>query len=139
MADTHLLFERAPALDANLVFGEGVPVAATNIALQGTLPGLTARLSLIPGVDATLQATLPGLTASIRLAPRTDAALQGTMPALVAAIDLRVAVPVLLHASLPGLSFAAEASYHTNTQRPTVAPWRSCTTRPRSASPPTPA
>jgi len=121
MADTHLLFERAPALDANLVFGEGVPVAATNIALQGTLPGLTARLSLIPGVDATLQATLPGLTASIRLAPRTDATLQGTLPALVAAIDLRIAVPVLLHASLPGLSFAAEASYHTNTQRPTVA------------------
>jgi len=68
-----------------------------------------------------LQGTLPGLTASIRLAPRTDATLQGTMPALVAAIDLRVAVPVLLHASLPGLSFAAEASYHTNTQRPTVA------------------
>lgn len=96
---TNLLFERSPATNADLVFGQADAIARADLAITGTLPGLVATLTFIPPVEVGVVATLPPLQV---------------------AVNLRHSQPVSLVGTLPGLVFAAEANYLTNTQRPTV-------------------
>jgi len=100
MASVDLLFERSPALNADLVFGQTDEFGRVDIAITGAFPALTAKLLL---------------------APLVDLSITGTFPALHLAASVRTAQPVLITGSFPALQLIAEVSYLTNTQRPTVA------------------
>lgn len=82
------------------MFGDDAQVARVDIALAGTLPGLTAHIVLFP----------PALVDVI-----------GTLPGLTALVSLRPVQPVNITGVFAGISMVAEVTYHTNTQRPTVA------------------
>jgi hypothetical protein len=95
-----LVFERTGAPSTALVFGDDAQITRVDIAIAGTLPGLTVHINLFP----------PVLVDVI-----------GTLPALTVAVGVRPAQPVLLTGVLTGLQMAVEVEYHTNTQRPVVA------------------
>ncbi|MBV5297856.1 MAG: hypothetical protein JZU64_06855 [Rhodoferax sp.] len=117
-----LLFDQPAPASTNLLFGDSAAlVAATDITLTGTLPALTATIRLVPTAELHLTGTLPALTATIRLVPTAELHLTGTLPALTATMLLRPIQPLHITATLPALQAVITASYHSNTQRPTVA------------------
>ncbi len=97
---TALLFERAAPASTNLVFGEGFAAPRADITVTGVFPALTAKIKLIPPVELAISGAFPALTASVQIIPGAIVTLTGAFPALQA---------------------VAEVSYHTNTQRPTIA------------------
>ena len=82
------------------MFGDGLTVARVDLTVSATLPGLTARIAMYPPV-------LVDVT--------------GTFPALTANVIARVAQPISVTGTFSALEMVAEVTYHTNTQRPTVA------------------
>ena len=117
----NLVFDRPAPASTTLVFGDDAAISRVDLTLTATLPALTARITLAPRADITLTGQLPGLTANIRLAPRLDAIVQGALPELTARITLSLVTPITVTALLPALTAQIPLTYHTNTQRPTVA------------------
>jgi len=101
VADTALIFERTGAPSTDLVFGDTGGVAPrVDLTVTGTLPGLTAKFNVFPPVLTEITGTLPGITATV---------------------TVRAATPVVLTGVFPGFAMLAKVTYHTQTQRPTVA------------------
>jgi len=118
---TNLIFDRPAPASTTLVFGDDAAISRVDLTLTAALPALTAHIILAPRADITLTGQLPGLTANIRLAPRLDAIVQGALPELTARITLSLVIPITVTALLPALTAQIPLTYHTNTQRPTVA------------------
>lgn len=127
MAATPLLFSRPAAASADLVFGaEGAPLRPTDLVFSQ--PPATSGNLIFGASDATrapalitITGTFPTLALTVKIYPPVDIALTGAFPALHLAASVRPSQPIQITGTFPPLQLIAEASYYTNTQRPTVA------------------
>lgn len=97
---TALLFERPAPASTHLVFGGEAVASATAITITGAFPPPTLLVKMYPAVELGITGTFPAPALLVKLIPHALVSITGTFPPLQA---------------------LAEVTYHTNTQRPTVA------------------
>lgn len=121
MSSVDLVFYQAPLTNpAGLVFGATAGPLDADVAIAGTLPGLTLSATVASAKTVTLAGTLPGLTLVATVNRLVPVTLAGTLPPLTLAATVGRLYQGALVGELPGLTFAGNALYASNTDRPTV-------------------
>ena len=138
-----LLFEQSAPASTNLVFGAGdaPPSSAISVTLTGLLEGPTLlaqaraithanfagslpkpafQAFVAATVDAALTGALPAPTFEASVVGYTEAVLTGALPAPTLTASVRSPALAYLTGTLPGPQMLAEATYSSNTARPTV-------------------
>ena len=100
MTDTALLFDRPAPASTALVFGDEVVAPLNSITITGAFPVPVLQVRMYPPVEVGITGTFPAPALLVKLIPHALVSITGAFPRLQA---------------------LAEVTYHTNTQRPTVA------------------